>query len=745
MKDFLKSSQLPSFLRKLLPYVALLFFLGLTIAIWRHWSNSNAEKEQRRFAHATIQVAHDLSDRLHQYGMVLQGGGGVFAASETVTRKAWHAYVEYRNIAQLFPGIQGVGFSKVIRPSELKRHTREIRAEGFPGYAVRPTGEREVYTSIVFLEPLDWRNQRAFGYDMFSEPVRRSAMERARDTGAASVSGKVQLVQETAKEVQAGFLMYLPIYRKGRPLHTLEERRTALQGYVYSPFRMADLMKGIFPVPNREVRFKIYDGTEVSEEGLLYDSESSNPAAEKRRPMFSGEKTLDLLGRPWTLTFSSRPAFETAVDQYTAKGILAGGILVSLLIFFVLYQQERLRGRALVLAKGMTAAFQESEQRYKTLNDTLPVGVSIIGPNMEILVSNKIKHQWFPGGRYDEHPYCYMVYNMPPRTTPCEGCPVIQAFQDGQPHRAERKAETTLGSRILSLLAVPLTDQEGRITSVHETVEDITEHKQLEVEQIARRAAEEANRVKSDFLANMSHELRTPLNSIIGFSEVLLDQYFGNLTEKQSVYVNNIHHSGSHLLSLINDILDLAKIESGKMALDASRFPLRPLLESSLVMLREKALSHGIHLSIEIEPKADREIEADERKLRQIVFNLLSNAVKFTPDGGSVRMSARFILDLGLRLAELKDKLGIEGFESAIEISVADTGIGIKEADRAKLFQEFVQIESAYTKHFQGTGLGLALTKRMVELHGGRIWVESEGEGKGSKFTFVIPIERLKG
>ena len=244
--------------------------------------------------------------------------------------------------------------------------------------------------------------------------------------------------------------------------------------------------------------------------------------------------------------------------------------------------------------------------------------------------------------------------------------------------------------------------------------------------QKAKEAAETATRAKSEFLANMSHELRTPLNAIIGFSEILWDQTFGKLNEKQTKYINNVLVSGRHLLQLINDILDLSKVEAGRMELELSRVNIKDLLANSLIMIKEKALKHGIKLDSHISQELmDLEISADERKLKQIMFNLLSNAVKFTPDGGVITTTVR---------REGKDLI----------TSVADSGIGIKPEDQERVFGEFEQLDSTYARQQQGTGLGLALNRRLVELHGGRIWVESKGEGKGSTFTFVIPIEALQ-
>ena len=232
------------------------------------------------------------------------------------------------------------------------------------------------------------------------------------------------------------------------------------------------------------------------------------------------------------------------------------------------------------------------------------------------------------------------------------------------------------------------------------------------------RQLEIANQHKSEFLANMSHELRTPLNAIIGFSEVLLERLFGDVNAKQDDYLKDIHSSGRHLLNLINDILDLSKVEAGRMELDLSTFDLPSAISNAMTLIRERAQRHDITLHVNVDPQLGS-IVADERKLKQILLNLLSNAVKFTPDGGRIEVRARLA-------------------DGDIEIAVEDTGIGIAPADQAAVFEEFRQVGRQYTSKQEGTGLGLALTRRFVELHGGVIRVDSE-PGKGSTFTFTLP------
>jgi signal transduction histidine kinase len=229
---------------------------------------------------------------------------------------------------------------------------------------------------------------------------------------------------------------------------------------------------------------------------------------------------------------------------------------------------------------------------------------------------------------------------------------------------------------------------------------------------------EAANRHKSEFLANMSHELRTPLNAVIGFSEILLQRMFGPMNEKQEEYLRDIRESGAHLLSLINDILDLSKIEAGRMELELTDFDLPTAIDSALTLVRERATRQGIALQKTFDERVGP-VEADERKVRQVVLNLLSNAIKFTPEGGRIEVRA----------------VPVDG---SIEVSVADTGVGIAPEDQAAMFEEFRQVGATAAKH-EGTGLGLALCRKFVELHGGTIWVTS-AVGAGSTFTFTLPV-----
>jgi PAS domain S-box-containing protein len=308
----------------------------------------------------------------------------------------------------------------------------------------------------------------------------------------------------------------------------------------------------------------------------------------------------------------------------------------------------------------------------------------------------------------------YILYKEKPGKSP-----VLKAVESGSEEFGEI---VTQDGKVWTVSAVPIKNEKGRITGILKTGLDITTHRHSEEKLIqAKLEAEEANNSKSEFLANMSHELRTPLNSIIGFSDILLEKVFGELNEKQFRYISNISTSGKHLLTLINDILDLSKVEAGKMELHYSEFSIDSVFEEVKSVFSPLVQVKSLELTINIE-SGFTTLEADRGRLIQILYNLISNAIKFTPNGGKVSIYCK--------------KSGNRAL-----VSIIDTGIGISAEDKEKLFQPFTQLDASATKQYSGTGLGLALVKKIVNLHQGDIWVESD-PGKGSNFTFAVPLRK---
>jgi PAS domain S-box-containing protein len=323
-----------------MPSAWLVLTLSLTLTgwLWYNLKESRSQTNYAQFERRVERVKTAIINRMATYEQALQGGVALFNTLPSVSRTQWHEYVKHLQINRHYPGIQGMGFSQRIEPSQTVAHRAQMRAAGFPNYTLRPEGEREEYTAIIYLEPLEQRNLKAIGYDMFSEPTRHAAMVQARDTGLTTLSGKVTLVQEIDKNKQAGFLMYLPVYRQDLPNENIAQRRAALLGYVYAPFRANDLMAKVIDEP-LDIDFKIYDGDTVTPTALIYDETPSpadySPPIIKLVPVVIG-------GRTWTLHFASLPQFEAAADNGTPEIVLVTGILMSFLLFLMIRGNARL-------------------------------------------------------------------------------------------------------------------------------------------------------------------------------------------------------------------------------------------------------------------------------------------------------------------------------------------------------------------------------------------------------------------
>ena len=357
----------------ILSWLVLLLGLLLTSIVSYRVKTDIESHEHKNFELRCEEIKLKIQARLAAQKQILLSGAAMFDASENVTREEWRIYVHRLSLDQHFNGIQALGFSLWIKPEQLKAHENSLRQAGFPNYRVKPEGKREVYTSIIYIEPFNGRNLRAFGYDMYSEPVRRAAMDRAVDSQDVSLSKKVTLVQEESINAQAGTLMYAPVYQKDKPIDTPEQRHAALFGWVYSPFRMTDLLKNIVSNEDGEnsshLHLHIYDGDKTQAERLLY--QSTNHLLNSPPLLFSLETQIELFGALWTLRFEEFSGVEKNVDYSKVWITASAGIFISLLLCFLLRIYFLMQSNALKIALDLTTQLRRSEEKLALTNADL--------------------------------------------------------------------------------------------------------------------------------------------------------------------------------------------------------------------------------------------------------------------------------------------------------------------------------------------------------------------------------------
>ncbi|MBT7889531.1 MAG: ATPase, partial [Deltaproteobacteria bacterium] len=373
-KEFLKKKRYISiFHNPVTAWFILITSLVLTVGAYFLSASFVQQRVEDRFSFRAIEIESAIKDRLRIYEQALWGGVGFMNASNSqVSRQEWAKYVESLKINQHWPGIQGIGFSIPVQPEEKQTHIEKIRSKGFPEYLIKPEGTRGFYTAIIYLEPFDWRNKRAFGYDMWSNEIRRIAMTYARDEGVAATSGIITLVQETKEDVQRGFLTYLPVYRTKTIPKTLKERREQFMGWVYAPFRAGDLMKGITGTEDPNIEFEIFDGDTMSQETLLFDS---NPGLHFNQSQhdhdFQKTVRITLQGRPWTIQFNTPDISSENSEKYLPLLVALAGGFVDLLLFYVIYSLYFINRRAETIAKKMTKESRDANEKLIVINANL--------------------------------------------------------------------------------------------------------------------------------------------------------------------------------------------------------------------------------------------------------------------------------------------------------------------------------------------------------------------------------------
>lgn len=702
---------------KLAPWIVLGFSLAITFLLWRTGEKTIEQAVEARFQLEIRSIEDSIVERLKMYELMLQGCLGLFNASDFVDRREWKMYVKALDPDNNYPGIQGIGFSLRVPAAEKAAHVRQLRAEGFPDYTIRPAGERSEYFPIIYLEPFSDRNLRAFSYDMFSEPVRRAAMEKARDTGVAAMSGKVRLVQETARNVQPGFLIYLPLYEKNLPLDTQEDRRAALRGFVYSPFRMDDFINGIITWDTAAVQWEVYDGTGYGADALLYRSSAAAPDTSDEIRARQKKTSFALFNRTWSLYFRALPALTASIDRTNLRFMVCSSLVISLLLFSITFL---IVARAKALARDMDrqkAAAEELRQTSDYLESLIDYASAPIITWDRAYRITRFNHAFENLTGYGAEE----VY----------GRELAMLFpQESLDESLEKIARTSGGERWVSV-EIPILRKDGVIRTVLWNSANIYSHGHTKlvatiaqgVDITDRKSAEEALMAKNDelirFNYTVSHDLKSPLVTIKTFLGYLEHDLAKADSEKMAKDLTYIHTAADKMNALLEDLLDLSRI--GSVANVPGEVMLEEIVKEALQLAAGTISRSGVRVVVAEKPQV---LYGDRARLVQVFQNLIENAVKF----------------MGPQ-AEPKVEIGAEQANGTVLCFVRDNGMGIDPRHQSKLFGLFQKLD----ENAEGTGIGLALVKRIIETHGGRIRVESEGPGKGACFWFTLPIKEVEG
>jgi PAS domain S-box-containing protein len=723
---------------------ALLLGLGISVLGWQWMTSATEQHALNRFKMLADEVEQKIEVRLADYAQVLRSAQGLFRASVTVERGEWHAFIENLMLSQIFPGIQGIGYAQRIKAAELNNIEELVQHDGYPEFRVWPRSpEREEYTAIIYLEPFDERNHRAFGYDMTSEAVRHAAMLKARDSAMATISGQVILKQENQANAQPGFLMYLPIFDNTLPNSTIAERRTALRGYVYMPFRINDFMQGLFGNTATAIGFRIFDGAQsdpapADNTSPFYASSNLTSADRWAYPHPLRKSTqITLAQHLWTLEVVSLPGFEAGIDRQKSIMLLLSGSLISFLLFFIVRNQMTRHEETLALAARMTTAFTDSEIRFSTLinaADEFAIIATNANGGIRMFSTGAEKMLGYSSAEMVDCQNLTVIYHRAELreravTAHKEGeANAIDILAGAARHGQTETREWTYQHKNGGLIPVQVTvsavsNSTGNILGYISIAKDVRREREAAAAlQIAKENAESASKAKSTFVANMSHEIRTPLNAVLGITELLTKT---PLSGDQKRFVEMVRAAGRSLLHVLNDILDFSKMEAGRLELAVRPFRLDELLNVISTLMSASARNKDLELAIGIDEDVPNHLIGDSLRLQQILINLIGNAIKFTEHG---------------EVALLIKLVALTGKNATLSFRVHDTGIGMTPEQLARIFTPFSQADESTTRLVSGTGLGLTISDNLIRLMGGEISVNSTF-GEGSAFEIKVPLQ----
>ena len=695
--------------RSFAPAAVLAASAVLTIAATAFLRASSEARDEERFARAVRTTQDRIEGRLETYGAMLRATAAFLAAQPGLSREDFAAYVARLELQSRYPGLQGVASSQHVRRAFSGDLVAKERARGFSDFEIHPDYGGEEREVVVLIEPLDRRNAAALGFDMWTDPTRREAIQRGRDSGAAALSGRLTLVQELDGDRQAGFILYMPVYRMGAKISSVAERREALLGFATIAFRADDLFEGIFGREARPVLdFEIYDGPAAVPEALLH-ARSSAPLL--RGPVSTTH--LQIFGRTWTITFSALPELRRASTLPFAPILFGAGVLFSLVLYALTRGQAQARDRAEATAAELRRSLEERERVEQRVRDEARISDTLrrVGTSM--------------AAELDHDRLVQLVLDEAKALTGAE----TAAFDPALTGEAVVREDHSQGP-VRSLLSVPIVSraggvmgglvfghvQPGRFTQQHERlVVGLAAQASIALDNARLyRDLRESDRHKDEFLAVLGHELRNPLAPIVTALEVMrLDPE--SVTRQRAV----IERQARHMVRLVDDLLDVSRISRGKIELRKERVSVRDAIAKAVEAAGPllKARRHSLQVDL---PERPLLVEADPVRLDQVLMNLLTNAAKYTPEGGHVR------IDAAQRAGQL-------------ELRVSDDGIGFQPDAAALLFLPFEQLGGARDYAAGGLGIGLALVKGLVQLHGGTVSASSPGPGRGATFVVRLP------
>lgn len=630
---------------------------------------------QEAFERRLEKLSFDIYHHLDTYVSTLRAGVGLFNASEHVSRGEFGAFVETLEIDRFYPGIQGIGYAPMVSGDGLKPFEEQLVTDGFPGFMVSPPGQRDWYVPVTYLEPFDWRNQRAFGYDMYSEPVRRAAMDRAIRTGEASASGIVTLVQETQEDVQLGFLLYIPVWTENA---RLGDRPV---GFIYAPFRMKKLMQGALGEHWPDLVFHIEDVS--GEPATLYASVPPLSSGQ-----FFGETQLAFAGRNWRLSARSTPAFDREAGGSAPLLVLAVGLLDSLLLFVMaLTLVSHRRNAQLHAAKSQEQLILA--QKFQQMADLAPTGLLLVSDTGEICLHNREVARL---SGYDDTLVHKNVADLLPVVS--GGVGLERGASDGSLHcRGGRTVPVEVRHTPLTVNQIP-----------YEVYTLVDIRQRLRQESLLKQRTEALER----FVYAVSHDLKSPLVAIAGLVDLVIHQLPPTGAEDSQQLLARVVRNCKQMEGLLNDLLALSRI--GHQQLPVEFFSLQALVDEVALIYRPQLRDLGGKLELVL----SCEVFSGYRILvRQLLDNLIGNALKYrSPVQPPV-----------VRLTIVQTPEGVS-------IAVADNGPGVREADRRRVFDLFVRAHSGT----EGSGVGLAICRSICERHQGDIWVETSDMG-GANFV----------